>query len=301
MSCASPTIISTSTFSVSIEGWGSSGDVAVEGNKIFFQAFCFPSSLCNFRVEQLEEGLKRSRYCEVVERRSFDDLLFFVLPLPSSVSKCNPTEIVKHLSLAFDRGVHLIPNNYRISLPIRSVWPSPYEMKWDEQHKSSALSVDEEGTSLEWKSNHELSWVSALTTARLSCGLQQSSTSFNVEFRIDNNANTHIGIGFVLDPPDFGDFGYLGASKTSWSFDSWEGAIINGTEYIHERLPLVKNGGYVTLRLDLRRGEGSKATFLVGGISTPAIPLPQNAVVIPAACFLNKSQKITLTNLIGQN
>jgi hypothetical protein len=98
----------------------------------------------------------------------------------------------------------------------------------------------------------------------------------------------------MLDPPDWGFFGYLGAGKNAWSYDAFEGAIVTEENATHKGLPTVKDGGTVSVRLDLKTKH--ECMFVVGGVETPAIKLPAGAVVIPAACLLKRGQSVTLAN-----
>lgn len=112
-------------------------------------------------------------------------------------------------------------------------------------------------------------------------------------------ASAQIGVGFILlwdVGPDWGFFGYLGASPAAWAYDPSTGDVVGNTQSIEGDLPKFADGrtGVVSVHLDLpRRGDGS-ARFRVDGVDTQRIPLPKGAVVLPAACFLRETQRVTL-------
>jgi hypothetical protein len=69
-----------------------------------------------------------------------------------------------------------------------------------------------------------------------------------------------------------------------------------GTEASHSGLPTIKKQGVVALELDLVAGQPHRARFIVDGVATPEIPLPDGSIVVPAACLLAQGQKVTLQN-----
>ena len=112
-------------------------------------------------------------------------------------------------------------------------------------------------------------------------------------------ARAQIGVGFMLlwsVGPDWGFFGYLGASSTAWAYDPSTGDVVCNTESIQGGLPKFADGrtGEVSVHLDLPRHAEGSARFLVEGVYTRVIPLPEGAVVLPAACLLTESQRVTL-------
>lgn len=114
-----------------------------------------------------------------------------------------------------------------------------------------------------------------------------------------------LGVGFLLDwqdlGPDWGFFGYLGASSTGWSYDPSTGDIVRATKSIHGGLPKIKNNkGTITMEFNLPKDQPGSATFIIDGVKTPTEELPADAVVIPAACLLTKGQKVTLANFKKQ-
>jgi len=162
-------------------------------------------------------------------------------------------------------------------------------LRWDEQHTQKPLTISKDGLTLSWDSDSKAAWLGSQTTGRLSDGV------FTWDFNIDEIAERQIGVGILLDPPDWGFFGYLGAGKHAWSYDPFEGAIVTETKAIHSKLPKIGKRGTVSVRLDLKTK--NECVFIVDGKETPAISLPQGAVVIPAACLLKKGQVVTLANL----
>src|SRR5262249_49082317 len=111
---------------------------------------------------------------------------------------------------------------------------------------------------------------------------------------IDSIAGRQIGVGIMLDPPDWGFFGYLGAGKDSWAYDAFEGAIMTETKAIHTGLPTITDSGTGSVRLRLKIK--NEVVFSVCGVETPAIHLSAGVVVIPAACLLKRGQVVTLAN-----
>jgi hypothetical protein len=161
-------------------------------------------------------------------------------------------------------------------------------MRWDEEHTQKPLTISQDGLTLSWDSDSKAVWLGSQTTARLSGGV------FAWDFQIEEIAGRQIGVGILLDPPDWGFYGYLGAGKHAWSYDAFEGAIVTEEEAIHAGLPKIRKRGTVSVRLDLKKKH--QCVFVVGGAETPAIALPQGAVVIPAACLLKKGQVVRLVN-----
>jgi hypothetical protein len=164
----------------------------------------------------------------------------------------------------------------------------PLSLVWDRAHTQDSLTISGDGLKLSWDSDKQFAWLGSQTTGRLSGGV------FTWDFRIDSIAERQIGVGIMLDPPDWGFFGYLGAGKNAWSYDAFEGAIVTETEATHKGLPTVRDGGTVSVRLDLK--VKNECVFVVAGVETPAIHLPVGSVVVPAACLLKRGQSVTLAN-----
>jgi hypothetical protein len=162
-------------------------------------------------------------------------------------------------------------------------------LRWDEGKTDKFLTITNEGRTLSWVTDRHAAWVGSPTTGRLSGGV------FTWDFKIEEIAGRQIGVGILLDPPDWGFFGYLGAGKNAWSYDAFEGAIVTEENAIHSGLPKIAQAGTVSVRLDLKRKH--QCVFVVDGVETPAIPLPPRSVVIPAACLLKKGQVVTLANM----
>jgi hypothetical protein len=164
----------------------------------------------------------------------------------------------------------------------------PAPLAWDRAHTQDPLTISDDGLTLSWATDKQFAWLGSQTAGRLSGGV------FAWDFRIDAIAGRQIGVGIMLDPPDWGFFGYLGAGKNAWSYDAFEGAIVTETEATHTGLPTIRGSGTVSVRLDLKTK--NECVFVVGGVETPAIRLPAGAVVIPAACLLKRGQSVTLAN-----
>jgi hypothetical protein len=127
------------------------------------------------------------------------------------------------------------------------------------------------------------------------------SGRFAWDFTVDEMASAQLGIGFMLFwniGPDWGFFGYLGASTTAWAYDPSTGDVVSGTASIQGGLPKFQNQhtGVVSVELDIPRDAEGCGRFIISGIETSAIRLPRGAVVLPAACFLKETQKVTLEN-----
>jgi len=137
-------------------------------------------------------------------------------------------------------------------------------------------------------------WVPASTRMHLHSG------TFRLSFVVDEMARAQIGVGFMLSwnvGPDWGFFGYLGASPTAWAYDPSTGDVVCNTKSVQGGLPKFSNGrtGLVSVRLELPRGDDGFGTFIVDGLETRRIPLPAGAVVVPAACLLREGQRVTLS------
>ena len=162
-------------------------------------------------------------------------------------------------------------------------------IRWDEEHTQKPLTITNDGLKLSWDADSKAVWLGSQTTSKLSQGV------FTWDFNIEEIAERQIGVGILLDPPDWGFYGYLGAGKNAWSYDAFEGAIVTEEQAIHSHLPTIRKSGTVSVRLDLKRK--NECVFVVDGKETPAISLPEGAVIIPAACLLKKGQVVTLANL----
>ena len=164
-------------------------------------------------------------------------------------------------------------------------------MRWDERFTQKPLMITNEGRTLSWGrggDGYQIAWLGAQADARPSGG------RFGWEFRIEAIAGRQIGVGLLLDPSDWGFFGYLGAGRRAWAYDAYEGAIVTETRAIHSGLPTIRESGTVAVRLDL--ATRCEFEFVVDGVNTPAIALPRDAVAIPAACLLKPGQVVTLAN-----
>jgi hypothetical protein len=176
--------------------------------------------------------------------------------------------------------------------------------EWDTAHNADLLTVSNSGLAIEWGPRkpqyagklYPPAWVPASTRARLHSG------RFRWDFVIDEMAGAQIGIGFMLlwdIGPDWGFFGYLGSSTSAWAYDPSTGDVVHATESIQGGLPKVSDGrsGKVSVRLELPRDTVGTAWFSVNGMESRPIALPEGSVVLPAACFLKESQKVSLAKL----
>lgn len=152
-----------------------------------------------------------------------------------------------------------------------------------------------EEKAISWTDPLNASWLPAPTL------LQLHSDVFFIEFSVTRNSRSEqFGVGFLLDwtvGPDWGFFGYLGASSSAWSYDPSSGDIVYETESIKGGLPkFSENSGTIGMKFDLTAGKSGKAIFFIDGKQADhVIDLPNSAVVVPAACLLRKGQKVEIT------
>src|SRR5262245_16564624 len=175
--------------------------------------------------------------------------------------------------------------------------------EWDSGHNADLLTVSNNGLTIEWGPRkpqytgkyYPPAWVPASTRSRLHSG------RFQWDFVIDEMAGAQLGIGFMLlwdVGPDWGFFGYLGSSTSAWSYDPSTGDVVYNTASIQGGLPKIADGraGVVTVHLDLPRDAAGTGKFSMNGTDSPPIRLTEGPVVLPAACFLKETQKVTLAN-----
>jgi len=176
-------------------------------------------------------------------------------------------------------------------------------MEWNPDHNADLLTVSNAGKTVTWGPRkpeytgkyYPPSWVPATTLCYLHSG------RFTWDFVVNEMSKRQIGIGFMLlwdVGPDWGFFGYLGASGTAWSYDPSTGDVVTNTESIQGNLPTFADGhtGTVSVELNLPRNTEGSGVFLINGAASQPITLPKGAVVLPAACLLEESQRITIEN-----
>jgi hypothetical protein len=181
--------------------------------------------------------------------------------------------------------------------------------EWDRDHVSSLLAVSPDGRTIEWRPRKVRVWQKFVSLTRkdsyppawvpASTRMHVHSGTFRLDFVVDEMARAQIGIGFMLlwnAGPDWGFFGYLGSSPTAWAYDPSTGDVVCNTNSIQGGLPKFWDGrtGLVSVRLELPRHAEGFGSFIVDGLETRRIPLPAGAVVLPAACLLRESQRVTL-------
>lgn len=182
--------------------------------------------------------------------------------------------------------------------------------EWDRDHNSSLAAVSEDGRTIEWAPQRTPYWRKLIPGGRkkfyppawvpVSTRMHLHSGTFRLDFVVGEMARAQIGVGFMLlwnVGPDWGFFGYLGASTTAWAYDPSTGDVVSDTKSIQGRLPKFSNGraGLVSVRLELPRRDEGFGSFIVDDLETHRIPLPAGAVVLPAACLLRESQRVTLS------
>jgi hypothetical protein len=161
-------------------------------------------------------------------------------------------------------------------------------MKWDPEQTQTDLTISADGLTLSWQNEVQAAWLASQSTARLHSGI------YAWDFEIEELADRQIGVGIMLNPPDWGFFRYLGAGKNAWAYDAYKGAIVTETKAIHSELPKISDKGKVSVRLDLLHKY--TCVFTVKGMATPAITLPRGCVVIPAACLLKRGQAVRIAS-----
>jgi hypothetical protein len=173
---------------------------------------------------------------------------------------------------------------------------------WDPTHNDDLLTVSNAGRTVEWGPRkpayrgilYPPAWVPAKTLLLLHSG------DFCVDFIVDEMASAQIGLGFLLAYQggllDWGFFGYLGAGCDAWAYDPSTGDVVNETKSIQGGLPKFLDGrtGVVSLELELPRDGAGLGRFRTQRQNSRAIALPSGAVVVPAACLLKESQRVTL-------
>lgn len=72
--------------------------------------------------------------------------------------------------------------------------------------------------------------------------------------------------------------------------------MLNNTKSIQGGLPKVSDGHtrVITVGLELPRGDTWFAWFAIYGVESRPIALPNGSVILPAACFLRESQRVSL-------
>ena len=174
-------------------------------------------------------------------------------------------------------------------------------VEWSSKHNDHLLSITNAGQTIEWtpkeRGEGDLPpvWVPATTLLHLHSG------RFRWDFKIEEMAEAQIGVGFMIlwdVGPDWGFFGYLGASNTAWSYDPSTGDVVTATESIQGGLPRFTNmrSGTVSVELNLPRHSAGTGKFVIDDIESHEVTLPEGAVILPAACFLRETQRITLEN-----
>ncbi|CAF1028420.1 unnamed protein product [Adineta ricciae] len=164
----------------------------------------------------------------------------------------------------------------------------------------SGITFSNNDCTVEWTKPYEASWIPIQTKSKLHSG------KWSLQFHVEEMKSAQIGVGFLLDwsiDPDWGFFGYLGASSTAWSYDPSTGDIVSRTDSIRGNLPKFNgNNGIIELELDLPQKDKGSFTFIIDGVRTPTIQLPNSgAVAIPAVCLLSHGQKVTIKDLKRTN
>lgn len=170
---------------------------------------------------------------------------------------------------------------------------------WDSCFNTQDLEYSANGLAAVWRQRQQEPgdvgprlWVPVQSRARLHSG------DFRWNFLVKNMAGAQLGVGFMLDwtvGPDWGFFGYLGSSSSAWAYDPSSGDVVLATRSIEGGLPTFPSGeGVVTVEAHLPRQADGLARFLVNGVASGAVWLPPGAVLVPAACFLEVGQQVTL-------
>lgn len=174
--------------------------------------------------------------------------------------------------------------------------------EWDRGHNPDSLTISDDGRTVGWEKKKReqegklkllVAWVPASTRLHLHSG------NYRWDFIVENMAKAQIGVGYMLlwnVGPDWGFFGYLGASPTAFACDPSTGDVVCNTKSIQAGLPKFTDAGVVSVHLELPRQAEGSARFLVDGVFSDSIQLPEGVVVLPAACFLKEGQRVTLAS-----
>lgn len=165
-------------------------------------------------------------------------------------------------------------------------------MRWDPIACQAGLSISRDGTRVTQRWPSIAAWLGVAGAARLHGGLFEWDYLIRVNHR-------QLGVGLMVNPPDWGFFGYLGSGANAWAYDPFEGAIVTQTEAIHSNLPRLRWWGVVSVRVDLRTDPGF--TLSVAGKALPRVALPVGATVIPAASFLRWGQSVRMTRFRSEH
>ena len=81
-----------------------------------------------------------------------------------------------------------------------------------------------------------------------------------------------------------------------WHNGPSTGDVVHNTRSIQGGLPKSRDGHslVVSIRLELSRDSACTAWFSVEGVESRSIALPKGSAVLPAACFLRESQRVSL-------
>ena len=161
------------------------------------------------------------------------------------------------------------------------------------------LTITNNNKTIEWQHDKHLKqkfhWQTIETSLKLHSGI------YSIDFQIEKMSHKKIGIGFLLlwnKGVDWGFYGFLGSSSSSFSYDPSVGEIISQSRPIKDNLPKFEgDSGEISIEFHLpRKGENCSASFRVNGVRTPPITLPHSSVVVPAVCLLNPNQKISISS-----
>ena len=170
-------------------------------------------------------------------------------------------------------------------------------LRWnvDKAHIFSTISSD--AKTMSWgKNTRNANWVCAETTERLSNGI------YEWNFDIQTLGEYYIGVGFLIEPIDWGSRYHLGSGLDAWAYDPFKGAIVTDKKAKYSGLPIIQGAGVVSVRVDLINMPPT-ATFSVDGIATPEIDITtvdgnaKNLTILPAACLLKKGQMIKISDV----
>ncbi len=174
--------------------------------------------------------------------------------------------------------------------------PSPEEIEhiWDKENTSSDIKISKDKKTISWETDKYFAWQCAESEALL------KGKDYQFDFEMKGMSDAQMAVGFLVNPIDWGFYGYLGAGQNAYAYDPSSGHIVTETRELFSGLTKIKNSGKVTLRLYLSR-HPQTAVFIVNETESPIITLPDKAEVIPGACLFKKGQSVKITNIIAPN
>lgn len=172
------------------------------------------------------------------------------------------------------------------------------ELAWNQQLNTHNVLYSDDGLAATWK-DAPIRGLGQRLWVPLESQTFLNSATLAWDIGVAGLGEAQLGVGFMLlwdVGPDWGFYGYLGASHSAWAYDVTTGDVVVGTNSIEGGLPTVREG-LVTVEVHLPRSGPNWARFVVQGVASKPIALPEASIVVPAACLFFIGQKVTLTGL----